>query len=135
MREERKRLIMDKFISGEKRKIVEQDDFVDKPRKSLALVASERGKELTVMNALEQEKKNSEQEEDDKDDDFDMFADNLSTSPAPQENTTPGMARGGAVGEDYDDSEGYYKATIGEVIYFTPGDKSTAFKVLGIIGK
>jgi len=55
--------------------------------------------------------------------------------------------KAGVVGEDYDDSEGYYKATIGEVIYFnssSPRDgnhphhersTSSAFKVLGIIGK
>ena len=70
-------------------------------------------------------------------DSFDMFSSSLSPPSQPTKPTTTNTTTAAAPNDDLDDTEGYYKTTIGEVISFPINDtgKSISFKVLGIIGK
>eukprot|EP00979_Chaetoceros_neogracilis_P001952 scaffold349_cov267-Chaetoceros_neogracile.AAC.47 len=59
-------------------------------------------------------------------DSFDMFSSSSVSPPAPISTTA-------ATGTGTDDAEGYYRATIGEIISFHP--TASSFRVSGIIGK
>jgi serine/threonine-protein kinase PRP4 len=104
-----------------------------------------------VARAIEEEAaENSRDDEmqngDDKDDGFDMFTSSVSPVVADGAKAAAGGATAGGTQQDWDDSEGYYKAVIGELITIDAsktGDNETAaesggdisFRVSGVIGK
>ena len=93
----------------------------------------------------EQRETNPPQENDD---DFDMFNDEVVTPPPTKSialktdaTISSSISVSGVYNDDYDDSEGYYKSTIGEIISFKSAQaqddksKTKSFKVLGTMGK
>ena len=96
-------------------------------------------------NIIKKEEKDDTAISNDDDDDFDMFS--SSVSPNLEARPAAGaVAKAGTAGTtagnvdqqaDWDDAEGYYKATIGEIMTIDLADSSLdlQFKVMGVIGK
>ena len=82
---------------------------------------------------------NDDKKDDDDDDDFDMFSDEVVTPPntiSSKAKSITATASAAIRTDDYDDSEGYYKSTIGEIISFpNTNTEQQSFKVLGTLGK
>lgn len=92
----------------------------------------------STNNTEKDDAKNGNNDVDD-DDDFDMFNDEVVTPPtiSPSNAKSITAATNNAIRtDDYDDSEGYYKSTIGEIVSFPNTNTQTqSFKVLGTLGK
>ncbi|KAL7512185.1 hypothetical protein ACHAXN_010357 [Cyclotella atomus] len=127
------------------------DEKVDEPRNPAGIIASEmkstsdhQVKEETSAPMMTEENK---ADKDSDDDSFDIFAPDNPT-PIPQAKNNGNAHKNAAmsrsnIAQECDDAEGYYKASIGEIITVPKqrgedaddNDKYARFRVLGIIGK
>eukprot|EP00546_Thalassionema_frauenfeldii_P016017 CAMPEP_0178898704 /NCGR_PEP_ID=MMETSP0786-20121207/2489_1 /TAXON_ID=186022 /ORGANISM="Thalassionema frauenfeldii, Strain CCMP 1798" /LENGTH=537 /DNA_ID=CAMNT_0020569473 /DNA_START=112 /DNA_END=1723 /DNA_ORIENTATION=- len=125
----------DSRMDGEQRqnegkKDAERIILPDEIHKSLALAndIKEEPSKDAIMETLDNEKIIEKDDEDD----FDMFSSSVSPPKKDAENKNGEIRKT----DDFQDAEGYYKATIGEMLEIDSGDeRKSKFKVLGVVGK
>jgi serine/threonine-protein kinase PRP4 len=116
-------------------------DKIDEPRNVAGIVASEMEGLIPANsdNASPLEPNaNSIEKADSDDDSFDIFAtDNATPIPTQSNNSRKNALLSKSNIEECDDAEGYYKATIGEIITLPNHSENSEarYRVLGIIGK
>ena len=119
-----------------KKQKVEPEESVDLPRNPNGIIESEKEDEtdltpMIITNATDDDTNvalNVKKDDNDGNDSFDMFSSSVSP-------TTKSEKVVGATGTGVDDAEGYYRATMSEIINFSSEPSSPSFRVQGIIGK
>lgn len=109
-------------------KMMQQQEPLSEPPQEIAtIVSSTTIKTIATKENEEELLQESNDRQDNDEDDFDMF----SSSVSPVMTTTkPSLTN--TKTDDFQDAEGYYKATIGERLQITD---EAAFTVLGVVGK
>jgi serine/threonine-protein kinase PRP4 len=104
-----------------------QQEPLSEPPQEIATIVTTPIKTIATKEKEEELSQESNDRQDNDEDDFDMFSSSVSpviTTTKPSLNNTKT--------DDFQDAEGYYKATIGERLQITD---DAAFTVLGVVGK
>jgi len=123
---ERKRDNDEQQQEKEKEK-VERPEALDRNSDLLTSNGSSNLTEEAIMGEVSHEDIDEKEDEDD----FDMFSSSV-LSPKKKEEKNGEIKKT----DDFQDAEGYYKATIGEILEIESGEEhKSKFKVLGVVGK